>query len=122
MVALVVFPIMATSLGTIPNRCLSVTNLSTSWSCGPKSHRPKRPALPARLPNFRPPVDLLAYIDAIPPPHAADRLGRASAIVGGLVIYRLLRTQFVTTGKRATGFTGPGFSATASTAIRNCSN
>src|SRR5882724_4434029 len=72
MVALVVFPIMATSLGTIPNRCLSVTNLSTSWSCGPKSHRPRRPAFPARLPNFRPPVDLLAYIDAIPPPHAAD--------------------------------------------------
>ena len=32
MVALVVFLFMATSLGTIPNRCLSVTNLSTSWS------------------------------------------------------------------------------------------
>src|SRR5882724_13718837 len=84
MVALVVFPIMATSLGTIPNRCLSVTNLSTSWSCGPKSHRPRRPAFPARLPNFRPPVDLLAYIDAIPPPHAADRLD-AGAVGGDLV-------------------------------------
>src|SRR5882724_1825872 len=97
MVALVVFPIMATSLGTIPNRCLSVTNLSTSWSCGPKSHRPRRPAFPARLPNFRPPVDLLAYIDAIPPPHPADRLGAGAASFG-------CRLVCVEVGPRRGGF------------------
>ena len=71
MVALVAFPIMATSLGTIPNRCLSVTKRQP-----PGHEAPQPPAATPRIPgtasHLQPPVDLNPYIDALPPPHAAD--------------------------------------------------
>src|SRR5687768_7240122 len=77
MAALVAFPIMATSLGTIPNRCLSVTKRQP-----PGHEAPRPPAATPRTPgtaSLHSPLDLTPYIDdltpyidALPPPHAAD--------------------------------------------------
>ena len=56
MVALVEFPFMATSSGTIPNRCLSVTKRQPPGHEALHSLRPRRPAFPARLQIFNHPL------------------------------------------------------------------
>jgi hypothetical protein len=50
MAALVEFPFMATSLGTIPNRCLSVTNRQPPGHEAP----PRPPAATPRIPGMTP--------------------------------------------------------------------
>jgi hypothetical protein len=87
MVALVEFPFMATLPGitfhgAIPNRCLSVTTRQPPGHEVPNGLRTATPSNPDTTSHPELPVDLSRYIDALPPPHAADAVGRGAAGAG----------------------------------------
>jgi len=63
MAALVEFPIMATSLGTIPNRCLSVTKRQPPGHEASKASGRDAPHSRHGFPDLEPPVDRNLYID-----------------------------------------------------------